>query len=392
MKSVLLAVFLTIGISWPVVALDVRVLLADYVVSESPVFQLQSAGGFIVSRVNEADVYEIEKDTVSITFAKGRLVLDGRPLAVSRFLVRPKDEGAGIAFGERVYDGAFVVSLWNNKLFVVNTLDLESYLYSVLRWEGWPTWHEEANRAFAIVCRTYATHKVFLARRRKKPTAFGTLFDIKASNAHQTYGGRHTQRHWRRVVDETAGMVLVYHDEPIAAMYDMSCGGITPSALTGVDFAKYPYLKRSYPCLACRKWPYFEWKKEFLISDFESQLSIRLRAGLPDARIFFAVHDDAGVLRELSIKTRRGAHMVSGKKFYSLFKKEVKSLCCSIEKKSKTVLVRGKGYGHLLGYCQWGAAYMAKEQGMKYRELLSFFYPEAELKVLKKRDVTSAGI
>ncbi|KKT02296.1 MAG: SpoIID/LytB domain protein [candidate division TM6 bacterium GW2011_GWF2_43_17] len=373
-------------------ALDVRVLLAEFLVNESPVVQLRSAGGFVVSRGDKTDVHEINQDVLSITFAKGHVLLDGRPLAVSQFIIHPKNENDGLGLADHVYDGDFMVSVWRDKLFIVNMLDLEAYLCSVLRWEGWPTWHEEANRAFAVVCRTYAAHKVFLARKRIKKKALGLLFDIHASNTHQTYAGRHKQRHWKQVVEETSGMILAYQGEPIAAMYDMSCGGIVPSSLAGIDFAKYPYLKRDYPCLACRDWPHYAWKKEISVGEFEQRLQVRLRTGVSDARVFSLKHDAAGTLCQLSVKTRRGAHVISGKQFYSLFKKEAKSLYCAIEKKGKSIIVEGKGYGHLLGYCQWGAAYMAKEQGVKYKELLSFFYPEAQLARLKKRGEVSAGI
>ncbi len=384
--------FFTLCFSFELFALDVRVLLGEYLVAESPVLELAVPGGFLVERLDGSDTHSFDQEQVHITFSKGRVLLNGRPMAVNQFLVRPKSMESGIGFLDHIYDGSFVVSFWQGKLFVVNQLDLELYLYSVLRWEGWPTWPEEANRAFAIVCQTYAAHKVFVARKRKKEAALGLLFDIKASNAHQTYQGRHGQKHWKHVVEDTAGVVLVYNGEPIAAMYDMSCGGVIPSSLTGIDFVKYPYLKRTYPCTACQAWPYYRWEKTYSLPEFEALFDIRLRSGMADSRLLSTVSDAAGVLQKLSLKTRRGVHQITGKKLYSVLKKDVKSLCCSVQKKGRSILVSGTGYGHLLGYCQWGAAYMAKEQGMKCKELLSFFYPEVQLMTLKRHEDACAGV
>ena len=38
----------------------------------------------------------------------------------------------------------------------------------------------------------------------------------------------------------------------------------------------------------------------------------------------------------------------------------------------------GKGFGHGVGLCQWGAKGMA-EQGKPYRKILSFYYPHTKL-------------
>ena len=41
----------------------------------------------------------------------------------------------------------------------------------------------------------------------------------------------------------------------------------------------------------------------------------------------------------------------------------------------------GRGYGHGAGLCQWGAKALADE-GRGYREILSHYYPGAELQQL----------
>ena len=44
--------------------------------------------------------------------------------------------------------------------------------------------------------------------------------------------------------------------------------------------------------------------------------------------------------------------------------------------------VRGQGWGHGVGMCQWGAFYMAKER-YDYDEILAYYYPGSILKTIK---------
>lgn len=44
-------------------------------------------------------------------------------------------------------------------------------------------------------------------------------------------------------------------------------------------------------------------------------------------------------------------------------------------------MIEGKGFGHHLGICQWGARAMV-EQGQNFVHVLRFYYPGAVLKQL----------
>ena len=52
----------------------------------------------------------------------------------------------------------------------------------------------------------------------------------------------------------------------------------------------------------------------------------------------------------------------------------VKSYHFSIHKKGKNIQVKGRGYGHHAGLCQWGAREMVRD-GWKHRKILKFYYP-----------------
>jgi stage II sporulation protein D len=45
------------------------------------------------------------------------------------------------------------------------------------------------------------------------------------------------------------------------------------------------------------------------------------------------------------------------------------------------VVLKGHGFGHGAGMCQWGAKVLA-EKGKTFREILSHYYPGTELQTL----------
>ncbi len=80
----------------------------------------------------------------------------------------------------RTYRGAFaLVSLSGNKQGLIDFVPLDSYLYGVVSAEVSPAWPSEAQKAQAILARTYVTTKL----RPDKP------YDVVATDSDQRYGG-----------------------------------------------------------------------------------------------------------------------------------------------------------------------------------------------------------
>ncbi len=364
-------------------SVEVRVLLAKHATETLPEVVVHGSSGFTISSFDGSISQVMSENDLHIGFLKGRLCLNGRSLAVTSFFICPQNKESGFSLGDFSYDGSLLVVLVDQQLLLINYIELEEYVYSVLRWEGWPNWPIEAKKAFAIVCRTYAMHNIFTVRNRSKAKK-KVWYDIQSSTIHQTYQGRHNQCSWRSIVDETAGLVLAHNGKPIAAMYDMSCGGVIPSKMDGVDFKRYPYLQRDYACNACARWPHYSWSCSIPLADFEKQFQIHVRPGISDTRSFVSRLDAAGVLQDLTIKTRRGQHPIDAKQLYS--KCSMKSLHCTVERRGKQVVISGSGYGHLLGYCQWGASYLAQDNHMTCKELLYYYYPHVTLVALKKTE------
>jgi stage II sporulation protein D len=52
-----------------------------------------------------------------------------------------------------------------------------------------------------------------------------------------------------------------------------------------------------------------------------------------------------------------------------------------IEVKDNKIYFYGKGWGHGVGLCQWGANELTK-QGKSFREVIEYYYPKAKIKKL----------
>lgn len=149
------------------------------------------------------------------------------------------------------------------KMTVVNFLDLESYLYGVIKSEMLLNSPLEALKAQAVVARTYAI------RNRDKFTkelGFGLTRDVRS----QVYNGVNDEHPLAlRVVDETRGRIVTHNGEPIAAYYHSACGGATQdSSHWGSQVA---YL-RAVACKYCDSYKELGWERELSLAEVTNRL------------------------------------------------------------------------------------------------------------------------
>ena len=269
------------------------------------------------------------------------------------------------------YVGYLQIISDEKKVMIINSVPIEDYLVSVLRDEGWPGWSLEVNKVLAIACRTYLISKIMKSRALKLP------YHIKNSVHHQTYKGQHRKIYekLKAAVKQTHNVFLAYDDKPIEAMFDSCCGGIIPAHIAGYDFKKHPYLARSKPCNYCKSAWIYSWDVQYTQNEIKELLAQHdIQVGkVVDIKV--TKRDKAGLVEQLCISTPEKKIMISGKKAYSIFPK-VHSFSFSVSKKEKRFSFKGKGYGHHVGLCQWGAMNMVKD-GYDYQRVLQFYYPGA---------------
>jgi len=266
--------------------------------------------------------------------------------------------------------GSLDVTVRDGRLLVVNVVDLEDYVAGVVSSEVSPAWHEELLRTQAVAARTYVLYK--------KLQNQGQPFDAYASVQDQVYTGRKKVND--AVLDavrRTRGQVLTYEGRPIFAAYSSTTAGPTEDAVN-VWSQDLPYLK-GVDCPFDQKSPWYEWQVSIPFDVVESQLK---GAGYPIGWLATLTPyrmTDAGRVKDLRILHSRGELILTGQEFRRLFGyAKVRSTRFSIERIDRQVVFAGKGAGHGVGLCQWGAKEMA-ELGYPYQSILRYYYPGTEI-------------
>ena len=97
-------------------------------------------------------------------------------------------------------------------------------------------------------------------------------------------------------------------------------------------------------------------------------------------KISISGHDESGRPEKLKISSSKGTLSIPPSKFrMAVDQWLIKSaFITDIYKKGKDLVFEGKGWGHGVGLCQWGAIEMARE-GKKFREILTHYYPGTKL-------------
>jgi stage II sporulation protein D len=269
---------------------------------------------------------------------------------------------------QRTYRGKLRLILEKNKIFVVNTVSIEEYVYCVLKTESWPGWPLETNKTLAITCRTYAISKALEARSQKK------LYDVTDTNKFQTYHGIHKTPVIAQALKDTQGIIIAHNNQPILAMYDSCCGGVIPSRIETINQKKTPYLARTYACPYCKNCPAYHWQTSMPITHLCKKIPCNEKYF---NTLVITKKDRAGLVQELLIKGKGISMTITGNKTYS-FSNTIKSFYFDTQKKGNSIVFKGRGLGHHIGLCQWGAHEMTKK-GFNYKQILQYYYPTTKL-------------
>lgn len=259
-------------------------------------------------------------------------------------------------------------------LSVISELGLEEYLHGVLPAEMSPDWPPEALKAQAVVARTFALNNLDKFR--------DSGFDLSNDSRSQVYDGldSHDPRAIR-AVRETAGLVLTWKGRLLPAFFHSCCGGRTAShAAVWGGPRDVPRPLRGVADRFCSASPHYAWSAYF---PSDAVLAALQRHRLPVARlkgVRIGSTDPSGIVRTLRVRADGSWLEVRTADLRSwLGPGEFKSarLLRVVEKRKGYVFI-GRGFGHGVGLCQWGARGMA-ERGRDYRKILRYYFPGAEL-------------
>jgi stage II sporulation protein D len=314
------------------------------------------------------------------TVAQGGVSLGGKKSW--QITLRPKEKGfiyvsnRSAASGGRWYRGEVKLVSGGGGLTVINDLNLEDYVASVIGKEMYPTWPQEALKAQAVAARSYAIYQ------QQHPKYQG--FDVLSTTTSQVYAGLDGEANTTQAATQaTAGQVLTYQGKIIESVFHAASGGHTENS-EDVWMRAVPYL-RGVPDFD-QSAPVFQWN----IMLTESQLRQRI-PGIGDILSMTPVKTTpTGRVRTLRVHGSRGSVLMQGSDVRRALGLKSTHFTATPEfapvagvKGTRPVGFQlvGQGSGHGLGLSQWGS-YSLASQGKSYQAILTHYFQGVALKTL----------
>lgn len=272
--------------------------------------------------------------------------------------------------GYRHYNGSLVFKPHpvSPGLFTVNTVDLESYIASVVGSEM-DFDHPEALKAQAVVSRTFA-----LWSKGKSPYP---EFDVRDHESSQVYFGNISDKpRYKEAAEATRGEILTWSNQLILAVFSSTCGGQTvnnTSVWGGID---HPYLSSQSDADACSISPHFRWSYSMPRARFREIVSDYYGFSADQKEIEM---DISGRVKTVTLIDQTADTITFTGNEFRLFINRftgplaLRSTNYDWQVEDDTLRFEGKGLGHGVGLCQWGALGFA-ETGWVYKDILSFYF------------------
>jgi stage II sporulation protein D len=194
-----------------------------------------------LNALGRKDVWILREDITEGESKPIWMLLDNHLLTLGRESVLyfiPANPQSFLSFNGRSYRGFFILRGTPKGVVLVNVVNVEDYLKSVVAGEINPEQFNsiEALKAQAVAARTYAIKNLGLFK------DYG--YDLLASPRSQFYSGMESERPLStQAVEETRGEVMRYKGELINALYMSTCGGKTENVENVFAGTASPYLK-----------------------------------------------------------------------------------------------------------------------------------------------------
>jgi len=314
--------------------------------------------------------------------AKGALVsVKGFGPAGRAVRLNISGKGAWLSGGlspKRLYKGVLEITAEKSRLKIINTVPLEEYIAGVTSGEAGDLSQMEAFKAQAVAARTYTLKYI--------DNHIKDGYNMCDSTHCQLFTGFGAIRPCAQAAaDSTRGEVVTYQNKLAATFYHSICGGRTETMTYVWPFEHKPYLvsirdgpdRKPYCSIA----PGFNWK---------TRISMKALTGMARSQKWILPTEnvqkmevlDRGVSKRavtLEFSTEKRRVRISATNFYHGVGRHkgwdaIRSTLFNVYSGKDYVVLEGRGNGHGVGMCQWGAEGMAR-LGFKYRDILTHYYP-----------------
>ncbi|MGL4394719.1 MAG: SpoIID/LytB domain-containing protein [Brevinema sp.] len=271
------------------------------------------------------------------------------------------------------YRGSLTVHHKKSKLYLINKLNLEDYLLSVIPAEAYPSWNIETLKAQAIASRTYALYEIKHNRRRFPKREFDLYSDTRS----QVYAGIKAEtRKTTKAIRDTTGEVLTYKGELIKAYFSASVGDYSaPGTEFGHDAE---YLQARSLRLPNKKHPYARWTTHVPADRIAK--AFKLKGPMTGIKVLSVTM--SGRIDKIELSSATQTKVISGNDLRKVLGYgTMRSTYARLSLEGDKIKIDGKGFGHGVGMGQWEAQELAV-RGISYDKMLTYFYKNTELTFL----------
>jgi len=272
------------------------------------------------------------------------------------------------------------ISLYINETGEKKKIKLEDYVAGVVAAEMEPTWPVNALAAQAILARTFTMENIKAGRVKR-------LHGTDASTSveeFQAYNPSRINNNVRQAVARTRGEVITYRGDYIKSWFSACDGGVSASAAEGLAYTRTPtpYVRAGVKdnCLAITTPENRRWVCRIPMARVRSAVqNVTGRDPGPAAGVRVVRRGPSGRAELLQV----GGVTVGGPALRLALGSDLmrSTFLTEAAVQGNELILAGKGYGHGVGMCQWGARLLA-QQGRSPREIIRFFYRDIQIKKL----------
>lgn len=267
-------------------------------------------------------------------------------------------------------------------------MDLEEYVKGAAAAEIPLHFHEEAVRALTIALRTFAVKRI------RKLGGYGCRSNSEADictdkeccqgwiSREQLKQNRQNEfdYYWsiiKKACSDTKGLIITFNNNPIDAVYHLTCGGSTENS-ESIWGNKVSYL-RKVECNFCSHSPYYRMQRDLPLSELENKLGINVRDEPLDDKLISGLIEK--IERTPGSRIKRimaGEYAFEGRELLKLFNLPSTRFWWDI--KQLKFLITGSGHG--VGLCKYGADGMARS-GKTVNDILTHYYTGVKIEKLE---------
>lgn len=300
------------------------------------------------------------------------------------------------------YPGTVRLSASAAGVQAINLVDFEQYVAAVASKELFPSWELAAYEAQCVAARSYALQSMGLADRR------GRAWHVESSTVDQAYPGHTTHERSITAAINTRGRVLVYGGEILRAYYSSTSGGRSGSAADtwptgrGYEYNLAPPIQagssghravHASDASRLHRWQVVRSADEVTrrLRAWGERAGHTLKSARAVTNIEVARTNRVGRPAQYRVGERNGvSHLLSAEQLRIALNAKAKGLTdvtnetrvrsgdLEVTAAGSRFVIRGRGFGHGVGLCQYSAQALA-QRGWSADRILMNFYPGASL-------------